>query len=195
MFQSHAVCAAQSFTAESHRASPSVDPGVIARRLLPVLAAGALAVAAAGGTHGAAPAPGFTSPVIVRDGSVVALRDKAEEMRARMSALPGVGAVTLIRLREQGLAVEYTPRRLARFGLTLSSLEAAVPADQAHSRPGHLVLRAEAAGDLQGVADLPVRAGGRIFRLGDVAMVMRVPVSTMEIGEQPAAELGVVPVR
>ena len=141
----------------------------------------------------------FTAPVIVQDSSVTALRDKAEAMRAEMLREPGVAAVTITGLRQQGLAVEYSPRRLAEFGLTTASLAAMLPADQAHSRPGHLVLQAKAAGDMQGVANLPVQAGGRAFRLGDVAMVMLVPlaapVSTMDIEGQPAAQLSVVPVR
>ena len=199
MFQSHAICASQTFNTSSRHTFFSLEPGVIGRRLLAVVAAGALVGAAAVVPHGTARSPAFTAPVIVQDSSVSALRDKAEAMRARLLGSPGVGAVTITGLRQQGLAVEYTPRRLARLGLTPASLAIAVPADQAQSRPGHLVLRTEAAGDVQGVADLPVRAGGRTLRLGDVAMVMRVPlavpVSTMTIEGQPAAELGVVPVR
>ncbi len=199
MFQSQAICATQTFATSPRRALFAVEPGVIGRRLLPLLTVGALAGAFAMTPHGAVQAPAFTSPVIVQDSSVVALRDKAEAMRAKMSSLPNVAAVTVVGLRQQGLAVEYTPRRLASFGLTPANLAAAVPADQAQSRPGHLVLQTSAAGDLQSVANLPVRAGGQVFRLGDVAMVMRVPlaapVSTMNIEGQPAAQLSVVPVR
>ena len=199
MFQSQALCATQTFSGASRHAFLSVEPGVIGRRLLLVVAAGALAAATASVPPRAAPVPAFTSPVIVQDGSVAALRDKAEAMRADMLRLPDVAAVTITGLRQQGLAVEYTTRRLARFGLTAASLAAAVPADLAQSRPGHLVLQAQAAGDLQGVANLPVRGAGQVFRLGDVAMVMRAPlatpVSTMNIEGQPAAQLSVVPVR
>ena len=182
MFQSQAVCATRTFATSPRRAFRTVEPGVSA--MIP---------------HGTVQAPAFTSPVIVQDSSVMALRDKAEAMRAEMSSLPNVAAVTIIGLRQQGLAVEYTPRRLASFGLTPASLAAAVPADQAQSRPGHLALQTSAAADLQSVANLPVRAGDQVFRLGNVAMVTRVPlaapVSTMTIEGQPAAQLSVVPVR
>ncbi len=199
MFQSHAICASQNYAASSRHTLFAAEPGLIGRRLLAVTAAGALVAAAAIIPQGKARAPAFSAPVIVQDSNVVALRDKAEAMRAAMLRLPGVAAVTITGLRQQGLAVEYTPGRLAKLGLTAASLAAALPADQAQSQPGHLVLQAKAAGDMQGVANFPVRAGGRVFRLGDVAMVMRVPlaapVSTMDIEGQPAAQLSVVPVR
>ena len=218
MFQFQAICAVQNYTASnrpSGRASgrpsgrPSgrssgrhvffaMEPGVIARRVLPILAAGALVAAVAAVPHGVA-APTLTSPVIVQDASVTSLRDKTEAMRAQLSDQPGVTAVIVSGLRQQGLSVEYTPRRLASFGLTPASLAAALPTDAAASRPGHLALRADASADLQDLANLPVRAGGQVFRLGDVAMVMRsplaTPVSTMSIQGQPAVVLQVVAAR
>ncbi len=198
MFQSQAACPTQNFPT-SRRTVCSVEPGLIGRRLLPVLAMGALLAAAASVQNGANSASAFAGPVTVQDSSVTALRDKAEAMRAKLSVLPKVAGVSIAGLVQQGLSVEYTQRRLAGFGLTSASLAAAVPVDAAQSRPGHLVLQASAAADLQGVANLPVRAGGRVFRLGDVAMVMRsplaAPVSTMDIEGRPAAQLSVVPVR
>ncbi len=198
MFHSQAICSAQTFTSP-RRALGAIEPGATARRLLPLLAAGALVAASAAVPHGTAQVAASTSPVIVQDDDVVALRDKAEAMRAKLWAMPGVAAVTISGLQQQGLSVEYTQQRLASFGLTPARLAASVPADLVRSRPGHLVLQAGASGDLQGVANLPVRAGGRVFRLGDVAMVMRsplpAPVSTLRIDGRPAAQLGVVGVR
>ncbi len=201
MFQSQALCSAPYFPASPRRASPAIEPGLIGRRLLPIVTAGALLAAVATVPHGAAPvsSPAFANTVIVRDASVTALRDKVEAMRAQLRHLPGVGAVTITGLHQQGLAVDYNARHLAGFGLTPDDLAASVPSDQAQSRPGHLVLQATAEGDVQAVANLPVRAGRQVFRLGDVAMVLRAPlntpVSTMRVEGQPAARLHLVPIR
>ena len=196
MFQSQSACTVENFPITPRHAFFSVQPGLIARRLLPVLAAGGLVMASASVPHETGRVPAYASPVIVQDASVTTLRDKAEAMRSEMARLPGVAAVTITGLRQQGLSVEYMPHRLSGFGLAASNLAAVLPVDPVQSRPGHLVLRPEAAGDMQAVANLPVHAGGQVFRLGDVAMVMRAPlqapVSTMNIEGQPAAQLSVV---
>ena len=198
MFQSQAIRLPQAFSTQLCASRPT-GPDALGVRLLPLLTAVALVAASAWVPRATTPAAAPAGPVIVQDSDVSALRDKAEAMRAKLSALPGVAAVTLSGLQQQGLSVEYTPRRLASLGLAPAALAASVPADTARSRPGHLVLRAGAAGDLQDVANLPVHAGGRVFRLGDVALVMRMPlpgpVSTLRIDGRPAAQLGVVQVK
>ncbi len=127
--------------------------------------------------------------VELRAETAAGLRDQAEAMRARLLQIEGVTEVRLVGLNQTRLAVEYAPRRLARFGLTPADLLAVLPMDEAQTRPGHLALRCDVMLDFQAVAELRVR--GR--RLGDVAMVSRdrlePPVSTLSVNGQPAVEV------
>ena len=130
------------------------------------------------------------------DASLVALRDRAETVRAQLLGLPGVGAIRLHGLLTTGLDVEYAPARLARLGITPDDLRAAVPA-QAHASPGHIAVRLDAAQDgPQAIADRIVHASGQAFRLGDVATVARVdidPVSVLSRDGHPAVDVEIVP--
>ncbi len=125
----------------------AVPSNLLVRRLLPLFTAGILAVSASSVLHNAA------------------------GTRAALLRAPGATAADSVGVRQQGLAVAYSERRLAQFGLTAAQLAAALPADTAQSRPGQVVLRADAAGGLQSVADK--KLGG--LRVGDVAMVVRLP--------------------
>ena len=197
MFLSQAACPARHVASRTRVSFFSAEPGLIGRRLLPVLAAAALVAALGRVPHQSATAPDAgTSPVIVQDADAGALRDKAEAMRAQLLRTPGVGAVTITGLRQQRLVVDYTTPHLARFGLTQADLAASLPVDEGQSRPGHLALQPLAAPEsLQEAASLPIHAGGRVFRLGDVALVCRAPldppVSTMTVEGRPAAQLNV----
>ena len=170
------------------------------------LGAGAATLAAAMALLPARPAAPTLSPAIqqsatlsMEDGaSLVVLRDAAEDLRARVLAVPGVGAVSLHGLQSSGVEVQYTASHLARFGVSPADLRAALPVQAANSAPGHLAVRIDAAQNgVQPIADMPVRAGQRVLRLGDVAAVVRTPlaapVATLSRNGRPAVELVVTP--
>jgi multidrug efflux pump subunit AcrB len=165
-----------------------------------------LAVVATGVQHArlmtanpAAPAaPRLAATLIAPDAAVPALRDAAETIRERLLGVSGVGAVTLRGVLQQRLVVEYAPSSLARLGLTPADLAAALPTDPAQSASGHLALRPEATQQgPQPIANLGVHAGGRVFRLGDIAAVTRAklepPVSILTRNGHPAVEILVTP--
>ncbi len=141
--------------------------------------------------------PPAAAPIVLQDTSLTTLRDRAEATRALMLARPGVAAVTLEGLRQQGVAIDYAPRRLAALGILPQDLTNGLQVDASQSRPGHVALTAAAPG-LQSVADRQVHAGRQVVRLGDVALVSRVrldpPVSTLQVQGVPAVLVMVTPV-
>jgi multidrug efflux pump subunit AcrB len=111
--------------------------------------------------------------------------------------MPETGAVSLDGIVLQRVVVEFRPSHLAALGLTSADLEAAVPTDPAASSPGHLVLTpAAASAGLQAIENLPVHAGAKVFRLGDIALVARAPldqpVFTLWQHGHPAVRLKIV---
>ena len=142
--------------------------------------------------------PSAAAPIVLQDTSLTTLRERAEATRAQLLARHGVAAVTLEGLRQQGVAIDYAPRRLAALGISPQELTAGLQVDASQSRPGHVALAAAAPG-LQSVADRQVHAGRQIVRLGDVALVSRVrldpPVSTLEVQGVPAVLVVVTPVK
>jgi multidrug efflux pump subunit AcrB len=129
---------------------------------------------------------------------VTDLADRTEALRAALLTVPGVGEVRETGLQQVRLFIDATPARLRAFGLTEADLAASVPLDPTASTPGHLAVNPSASqAGLQAVLNLPVRAGGRVFRLGDVALVSRArldpPVSTLLHAGRPAVELTIVP--
>ena len=140
--------------------------------------------------------PSSAAPIVLQDTSLTALRDRAEATRAQLLSQPGVAAVTLEGLRQQGVAIDYAPRRLAALGISPQALIAGLTEDASQSRPGHVALAAAAPG-LQSVADRQVWDGRRFVRLGDVALVSRIkldpPVSTLQVQGVPAVLVMVTP--
>jgi multidrug efflux pump subunit AcrB len=171
---------------------------------LAATAALALGVVRGGVAPSTVPPVSAAQPVatLVADGgeTLAALDASAEALRARLLALPGVGAVALRGVQTAGLEVLYAPARLARLGVREADLRAALPGQPTMAAPGRISLSPAAAqGGPQVIADLPVRAGQRVFRLGDLAAVartpLRSPVSTLRRGGRPAVEVTVVPAR
>jgi multidrug efflux pump subunit AcrB len=200
MFHAITFCSAHTPSQSGRHAFLSMEPGLIGRRMLAAGAALAVIATLAIVPRQMSPAamdePG--TPLILRAETPSALRDQAEALRARLLATPGVGAVMVTGLHQQRLAIEYAPARLAALGLTPANLAAGLPVDVANSAPGHLALRTDTALDSpEDVVNLPVRAGARVFRLGDVAFVSRAPldppVSMLTIDGRPAVRITVVP--
>jgi multidrug efflux pump subunit AcrB len=197
MFLTQAMCPVRA-AYDGRVALFSIEPGLIGRRLLAAAAGVAFiaAIASLPQDGAVAPAPSAAVPaaITLHAATTSALAAQAEAMRADLLAKPGVRTVTFDGLRQQGLSVEYSPRRLSALGISTADLQAALPVDMTHSRPGHLALRADADIDgLQQLANLPIRAGHRVFRLGDVAAPLRAPlnppVSTLTVEGEPAVRL------
>ena len=135
--------------------------------------------------------------LVATDDSLLTLREAAENTRARLLGMPGVGAVKLTGLIVTGLEVDYTPARLASLGITPDRLRMALPAQADGSSEGHLRLSREAAQDgAQAIANLPVYDHGRHWRIGDIATVARMkldPVSVLIRDGHPAVHITVVP--
>ncbi len=198
MFQSQTAFCPPRFAGVCRAPAAPALPG---RRVLAACAAAAFVAAVAilpqQFAPRAIPEAGLGSFIMHAD-TTTGLRDRAEALRAQLLRQPGVAAVNINGLRQQRLAVEYAPRVLASYGITPAELAASLPVDPAQTRPGHLAVRTDAAGldSPQDVANLPVRAGARVFRLGDVAMVSRArldpPVAVMRVQGQPAALMEIV---
>lgn len=197
MFQTQAIACPAFHAPTGLRAATSLERA--GRRAAAALAAATfIAGAAVLAVPSAAPRiDAAAQSILVQAGDSATLRDRAEALRATLLRMPNVAAVRIEGLRQQALVVEYAPKHLARFGITPAALAAAVPLDAARSTPGHLAV--QATDDIQAVANVPVRAAGRVFRLGDVALVTRMrldpPETSLWVGGEPAARLVVTPVK
>jgi len=187
MFQSHALLCPAGRASLFH-----AEPGLIGRRLVAAAAVASLLVAIV-----TLPRPSLAPQhadgirvLTVQAETPAALRDRAEALRAEMLAVPGVRAVRIEGLQQQSLSVAYRPNRLAALGITQADLAGSLGTEVSGAAPDRIDVRSD---DVSAIANTPVHAGGRVFRLGDVAMVQRVPmpqpVSTMRVDGQPAARL------
>lgn len=125
----------------------------------------------------------------------------AERLKRDTQSVPGVSEVEVIGRQEPRVWVEFNSRRLAALGLSPQALASAIAAQNALQPAGavegphdRVFLRVGArpvnAADL---ADLPIEAGGRLLRLGDVASVHEgvedPPTYTVRHGGQPVVLL------
>jgi multidrug efflux pump len=109
------------------------------------------------------------------------LTDVAEEMRQRLLRVPEVNKVDLIGTQGERIYVEFSHVKLATLGVepravfdSLARQNAVTPAGSFETDATAIPLRIT--GALDGVAAVeavPVAAGDRVFRLGDIATVSR----------------------
>ena len=131
------------------------------------------------------------------------LKRLAEDARHRFLRLPGVSKVVLVGDRPEKVFVEFSHAKLATLGVTprqlfdslakQNAVAAAGSVDTAHDR---VFVRVDGALDAADrVRDVPVEAGGKLFRLGDVAEVRRgyedPPEFTVRHNGKPAVGLSV----
>ena len=185
------------------RASAVLPRGLQPAQIAPLaLASAALIVAVLANAPRDASAPPVSadSPVATlmqsADGSTALLQTAADGLRAELRAVPGVGAVEMRGLQTAGIEVRYSPSRLAHLGIRNADLLASVPAQAAS--PGAIAVRPDVAQDgPEAVADMPVRAGRHVMRLGDLAFVARTPLPTpvarLHRDGRPAVELFITP--
>lgn len=109
------------------------------------------------------------------------LRRQADALKRVLLRVPGVSKVRLYGVQEERIWVELDPARLASFGVSaqqvvdaLARQNAVVPAGSVEGAGPRVSVRVDGALlDEASVAEVPIRAGARLFRLGDVAAVTR----------------------
>jgi multidrug efflux pump len=129
---------------------------------------------------------------------------EAETLRERLLKVPGVKKVNVIGERRQRIFVELSYRRLATLGLTPDQLIGALSQQNLLTASGEVQTGAQSVNlrvdgaydDLDAVRATPIAAGGRSFRLGDIAEVRRgyedPPSYLVRHDGAPALVLGVV---
>jgi len=109
------------------------------------------------------------------------LRDHAELIRQQLLQVPTVAKVELLGLQQEQIHVEISQRKLARLGIGLPEIVAALNAQNAVAFAGELhtpsdTLQVRIGGQFDSVEALralPLRFNGRTFRLGDLGTIMR----------------------
>lgn len=131
------------------------------------------------------------------------LSDAAEDIKRQMLKVPMVKKIDLIGKQAKRVYVEFSHERLAALGITplaiaesLKSQNALLPAGQIDTHGDRVMVRvggqfaSEAA-----IRNVPISAGGRLIKLGDIATVTRgfedPPTYTVRHNGQPVLMLGI----
>ena len=109
------------------------------------------------------------------------LTREAETLRQRLLHVPGVKKVNIQGERSERIFVEFSYARLANLGVSptdifgaLQRQNAVTPAGSIDTNGPQVFMRLDGAyDDLQKIRDTPIVAGGRTFRLADIAEVKR----------------------
>jgi multidrug efflux pump len=109
------------------------------------------------------------------------LKKVADALRQKTLKVPNVIKVNLYGIQDQKIFVEFSHAKLATLGVTpqalfdsLAKQNAVAPAGVVETSSQRVALRVTGALDgARAVAETPVEANGRVFRLGDIATVTR----------------------
>ena len=109
------------------------------------------------------------------------LRDRVEDIRKQVQALPMAGKTALLGVRKEEVSIEFSSARLAALGLnhtqvvqTLATQNAITPSGIVQAGPEQVLLRVGGKfDDASSIADVNLRVGDRFFNIGDVATVRR----------------------
>ena len=109
------------------------------------------------------------------------LKRHADAIRNELLRVPDVAKVSFFGERPQRIFIELSNTKLASFGLGIADIAKALAEQNAVTGAGFFETAEEriwlrpsgAFDDLDAIADTLIRAGGRAFRLGDVAEVRR----------------------
>jgi len=135
--------------------------------------------------------------------SLAALKARAEDIRQRLLRVPNVNKVDLIGEQPQKIFIELNHAKLATLGITAQQIFDSVAKQNAVTSGGSVDTSADrinlrvtgAFSGADAIAAVPVEAGGRNFRLGDIATVTRgyqdPPTFIVREGGKPALGLGV----
>ena len=135
------------------------------------------------------------------------LKKVAEGLRQRLLKVAGVIKVNIYGVQDERIFVEFSHAKLATLGITpqtvfdsLARQNDVTPAGVVQTGAQRIPLRVTGALDgVKAVAETPVEAGGRTFRLGDIASVTRgfvdPPDFLVRQRGEPALGVGVVMAR
>lgn len=138
-----------------------------------------------------------------RGASYADLKRVAEGLRQRLLKVDAVAKVTLYGVQDERIFVEFSHAKLATLGIapqalfdTLAKQNVVAPAGVIETGAQRVPLRVSGALDgVRAVEESPVEAGGRTFRLGDVATVTRgfvdPPDALVRHRGEPALGIGV----
>ena len=115
------------------------------------------------------------------DVSLAKLKDYAEIVRQRLLRTEGVAKVDIVGVREQRIFIEFSHRKLATLGITPQSIFDSVARQNAVTPAGAIETSADridvrVTGAFKGeaaIAEVPIEADGKTFRLGDIATIKR----------------------
>ena len=132
------------------------------------------------------------------------LSDVSEDIKRRLLKAPYVKKVDLLGKQEQKVFVEFSHQRLAALGITplaiaesLKSQNAMMPGGSIDTKDDRVFVRVSGQfTNLDDIRNVPVSAGGRTIKLGDIATVKRdfqdPPVYTVRHNGQDVLMLGIV---
>lgn len=132
------------------------------------------------------------------------LKKVAEGFRQRLLKVPGVTKIDLYGTQDERIFVEFSHAKLATLGITpqalfdsLAKQNNVTPAGTVESSSQRVPLRVTGALDgVKAVAETPVESNGRVFRLGDIAIVSHgyvdPPSFVVRQEGKPALGIGVV---
>jgi multidrug efflux pump len=132
------------------------------------------------------------------------LSDISEDIKRRLLKAPYVKKVDLLGKQEQKVYVEFSHQRLAALGVTplaiaesLKSQNAMMPAGSIDTSQDRVFVRVSGQfTNLDDIRNVPVAAGGRVIKLGDVATVSRgfqdPPTYTIRHNGQDVLMVGIV---
>jgi multidrug efflux pump subunit AcrB len=109
------------------------------------------------------------------------LAREAETLRQRLLHVPGVKKIDILGERPERIFVDFSNARLATLGISARDLfdalarqNAVAPAGSIDTNGPQIYLRLDGAfDDLQKIADTPIAANGRTFKLSDIAEIKR----------------------
>jgi multidrug efflux pump subunit AcrB len=131
------------------------------------------------------------------------LTDAAEDIKRQMLKVPMVKKIDLIGKQAKRVYVEFSHERLAALGITplaiaesLKSQNALLPAGQIDTRGDRVMVRVSGQfASEEAIRNVPITAGGRLIKLGDIATVTRgfedPPTYTVRHNGQPVLMLGI----
>jgi multidrug efflux pump len=133
--------------------------------------------------------------------SLPQLRHVVEDVRENLLSVPGVGKLQLAGDQEERLYIDFSHRKLAELGLSVPDVMAVITRENAMEAGGFTDTKQDrvyvrTGNGLDGVEALrgiPISAGGRRLKLGDIASVSRgtvdPPAATMRVNGKPALAL------
>lgn len=109
------------------------------------------------------------------------LARQAEVIRQDLLHVPGVKKVNILGERPEQIFVEFSHERLATLGISVQDVVSALqrqntvtPAGTVETKGPRVFIRVDGAYDsIRAIADTPIVAGGRTFKLSDIADVRR----------------------